>query len=150
MSSVFANLEVPQTRPIVGVIRSMSGDSPGPASGIRYVIGVNYGGITFDLESQVPTEPRWADDVSVVALPAGAVVRGDIDELTRTVYWWFRELPATMACQDTIGMRGNPMRPPVFGSGFGTGAPSGGGGTGGEGTIGPSTGPPVGGGFGEF
>ncbi len=135
-------------QPIWGRVLAYSGESPGPASGITYTIewwqegtGVLYAsGLT-------PSIPRWPDSVKVDAYPVDTLVQGMI--WAGEIRWLFRELPSLMECQDGGGNGGAARRPVSFGNGFGTGTPSGGG-SGGEGTIGPSTGPPVGGGFGEF
>lgn len=84
-------------RIVLGRIKTVSGTSPGPSSGITYTIGVhdpNVDGV-FELRNQAPMQ-RWPNDLDITAVPVGTIVIGTAE--ANRIRWHFMEMPAFADC----------------------------------------------------
>lgn len=82
--------------PITGTIARINGVTPGPSSGISYLINVNFPGGVAPLDFQIPSV-RYGDAVSIDAgALLGRLVQGTLDG--QFLWWHFMELIAFGLC----------------------------------------------------
>lgn len=90
-----------QTEYIGGVVMSVQGTTPGPASGISYTVGINLASGVRIVDGVKPHGNRWPDALDIdgaamVNQPIGGEVVGG------RVLWKFFEPPVLRTCDGTV------------------------------------------------